>query len=189
MVWKVLRYARFAYCTLFSYLKLKANGVVIGKNTLFDGIIRVVNKPGNTSIQIGNNCRFNSSSRSNLIGINHPCILSTHLNGNIYIGNNCGFSGTVIGAYKSITIKDNVQCGANTLITDGDWHMDDPRVGPPKDIIINNNVWLGYGVIVLKGIEIGENSIIGAGSIVASNIPANVIAAGNPCKVIKEIQI
>ena len=73
------------------------------------------------------------------------------------------------------------------MITDSDWHSDDPRTGIDKPIIIDNNVWLGYGVKVLKGVHIGENTLIGAGSIVTKDIPANVIAAGNPCKIIKQL--
>jgi acetyltransferase-like isoleucine patch superfamily enzyme len=65
--------------------------------------------------------------------------------------------------------------------------LDDPRSGYPKEIVINDNVWLGAGTTVLKGVEIGENSVIGAGSVVTKNIPANVIAAGNPCRVIRAI--
>jgi acetyltransferase-like isoleucine patch superfamily enzyme len=103
------------------------------------------------------------------------------------IGEGCGFSGTVIGAFSKIELGQNVRCGANTLITDSDWHPQDPRVGPAKPIYIGDNVWLGYGAIVMKGVYIGENSVIGAGSIVTRNIPANVIAAGNPCKVIKQL--
>jgi acetyltransferase-like isoleucine patch superfamily enzyme len=106
----------------------------------------------------------------------------------IQIGNDCGFSGTVIGCFSKIEIGDNVKCGANTLITDGDWHTDDPRSTPPRPIQIGNNVWLGVNVTVLKGVTIGENSLIGAGSIVTKNIPPNVIAAGNPCVVIRAIQ-
>lgn len=185
---KYLRYLRILIFSPLSYLILFLNHVRFGKGIIFDGLIRVVNQPGQTSINIGNNCRFNSSKKSNLIGINHQCILSTHLNkGKIKIGDNCGFSATTIGAFELIQIGDRVQCGANTLITDGDWHMDDPRVGPAKPIIIHNDVWLGYGVIVLKGVEIGENSIIGAGSVVTRSLPPNVIAAGNPCKVIRKI--
>lgn len=54
-------------------------------------------------------------------------------------------------------------------------------------ISIKDNVWIGAGVVVLAGVTIGENSIIGASSIVTKDIPANVIAYGNPCKVIREI--
>ena len=56
-----------------------------------------------------------------------------------------------------------------------------------KPVTIGDNVWLGGNVVVNPGVTIGENSIIGAGSVVTKDIPANVIAAGNPCKVIREI--
>lgn len=56
-----------------------------------------------------------------------------------------------------------------------------------KPIHIGNNVWLGGDVKVLPGVSIGDNSIIGAGSVVTKNIPSNVIACGNPCKVIRKI--
>jgi acetyltransferase-like isoleucine patch superfamily enzyme len=105
----------------------------------------------------------------------------------IVIGNNCGFSGTVIGCFSQIIIGDNVKCGANTLVTDGDWHAEDPRSSPPRPIRIGNNVWLGVNVTVLKGVSIGDNALIGAGSIVTKEIPPNVIAVGNPCVVIKSI--
>lgn len=54
-------------------------------------------------------------------------------------------------------------------------------------ITIGNNVWIGAQVCVLPGVSIGDNSVIGAGSVVSKNIPANVLAVGNPCKVIREI--
>ena len=54
-------------------------------------------------------------------------------------------------------------------------------------IHIGNKVWIGANSVVLPGVTIGENSVIGAGSIVTRDIPANVIAAGNPCRVIREI--
>ncbi|MDK9708687.1 MAG: hypothetical protein OEL83_16715 [Desulforhopalus sp.] len=101
------------------------------------------------------------------------------------VSSDCGFSGTVIGCFLEITIGTHVRCGANTLITDGDWHPDDPRAGAPKPIHIGDHVWLGVNVIVMKGVSIGRNSVIGAGSIVTRDIPENVIAAGNPCRVIK----
>ena len=67
--------------------------------------------------------------------------------------------------------------------------MDDPRSGELRAVHIGDNVWLGINVTVLKGVTIGENTVIGAGSIVTKDIPANVVAAGNPCKVIKHLDI
>lgn len=167
-------------CTLF--------GVSIGNGCKFYGKVHFY-KSNNTHIIIGSNAVFRSYSNSNLIGINRNCSLSTVKSGaKIIIGINCGFSGTVIGAFDKIELGNNVMCGANTLITDSDWHTDDPRSGGVKPVKIEDNVWLGEGVKVLKGVTIGANTVIGAGSVVVGNIPANVIAAGNPCIIIKELK-
>ncbi len=163
-------------------------GIKLGKKVRFDGRVNFKRYP-KSKIAIGNHCSFKSRPFSNLIGINRACSISTLTEmATINIGNNCGFSGTVIGAFKSITLGNNVRCGANSLITDADWHLEDPRSGTPADVSIEDNVWLGEGVKVLKGVTIGENTVIGAGSVVTKSIPKNVIAAGNPCKVIREIK-
>jgi acetyltransferase-like isoleucine patch superfamily enzyme len=162
-------------------------GIALGKRLSFDGHIYFKRYPKSV-IAIGDGCHFRSRENSNLIGIDRPCSISTLTEtASIEIGRNCGFTGTVIGAFKCIKIGNNVRCGANTLITDSDWHNDDFRSGEPSDVTIEDNVWLGEGVKVLKGVRIGQNSVIGAGSVVTRAIPENVIAAGNPCKVIKQI--
>ncbi len=169
--------------------KIKWWGIKIQKPYKAYGKVYFRRKP-NSFISFGKSCSFNSSFNSNLIGVNRPCMFSTLIYGSkIEVGDNCGFSGTVLGAFKSITIGSNVLCGANTLITDGDWHIKDSRAGEPAAVIIGDNVWLGEGVKVLKGVCIGENSVIGAGSVVTKSIPANVIAGGNPCKIIKDIKV
>jgi len=135
-----------------------------------------------------------SKIHSNLIGINRKCILSTHSStAKIIIGKDSAFSGTVIGSKEKIIIGNNLLCGANTLITDFDWHGLDPQrrlsySGDSKEIIIGDNVFIGYGAVILKGVSIGDNTVIGANSVVTKSIPANVIAGGNPCKVIKSLQ-
>ena len=177
-----------AISTLVGKFMLWVMKVDYGKNLNFFGLIHVRCSKQSTVI-IGSNTTFRSKPTSNLIGIDRPCIISSHQNGTLKIGNNCGFSGTVIGCFKEIIIEDNVRCGANTLITDSDWHSDDPRSGAPRPIHIETNVWLGVNVSVLKGVHIGENSVIGAGSVVTKSIPANVIAAGNPCRIIKSIDL
>lgn len=167
--------------------KIKSQGIRLGKNSKFFGLSTFVRFPY-SEIIIGDNVILRSNEVANLIGINRRCIFSTHSkNSKLNIGNNCGFSGTVIGVFDNITIGNNVRCGANTLITDSDWHLDDYRSGAPQPIIIEDNVWLGVNSVVLKGVTIGKNSVIGANSVVTKNIPPNVIAAGNPCRVIKEI--
>ena len=153
----------------------------------FNGLPRFRRHPG-SRITIGADCKFNSSPVSNLIGVNRPCIVSTLTEGaQIHIGPNCGFSGTVIGCASKIVLGENVRCGANTLITDTDWHTDDPRTGPDAPVTIEKGVWLGVNVTVLKGVTIGENTLVAAGSLVTRSLPANVVAGGVPAKVLKEI--
>ena len=187
---------RLSCLYLVSTLVMKINftlkQISYGKGARFWGTAYVLRFP-RSSITIGNLASFRSDSNSNLIGVNRKCIIATHSNeAVISIGNNCGFSGTVIGAKTSIIIGNDVICGANTLITDFDWHGVAPDTrktysGDSKQIIIGNNVFIGYGAIVLKGVSIGNNSVIGANSVVAKNIPSDVIAAGNPCKVLKNL--
>lgn len=142
----------------------------------------------NSKILFGRNVRMLNLQWMNSIGLNHRCIITTEKNASLQVGSNIGMSGASIWCFKEINIEDNVRIGANTLITDGDAHLDDPRAGEVKPVHICKNVWLGMNVMVLKGVTIGENTIIGAGSVVTKDIPANVVAAGNPCKVIKPLK-
>ena len=163
-------------------------GINFTADIKFDGLINIRKMP-ESKITIGKKCYFSNRSRHNMIGINHACVISTQSRtAEIKIGDNCGFSGTVVRAFKSISIGNNVKCGANTVITDGDWHDDDPRSSGPKEIIIGDNVWLGLNSVVLKGVTIGENTLVGANSVVTKSLPANVIAAGNPCRVIRNLE-
>lgn len=176
-----------SFSTFVMSTSAKLTGIRLGSKCKFVGNTRFYRR-ADSSISIGNNCEFRSTQDSNLIGINHKCIIATHQTGaKIVIGENCGFSGTVIGAFTEINIGDNVRCGANTLITDGDWHSNDPRVGSSSPVKIGDNVWLGLNVVVLKGVSIGKNSLIGANSTVVKDIPPDVIAGGNPCKVLKSL--
>jgi NDP-sugar pyrophosphorylase family protein len=79
---------------------------------------------------------------------------------------------------------------SGVYITDSDWHGIYDRldyIGGSEPVVIGNNVWLGDSSIICKGTTIGDNSIIGAGSVVTKDIQANVIAAGNPAKVIRKL--
>ena len=173
------------FFTIITNVSAKWWNVKLGRKCRFYGKT-YFNRYANGSIIIGDFCEFNSSKTSNLIGVYSPCMISAlKRNSSIIIGNNCGFSGTVIGCAKYIKLGNNVRCGSNSLITDTDWHSDDYRTGDDKEVIIDDNVWLGYGVKVLKGVHIGENSMIGANSVVTKDVPANVIAAGNPCRIIR----
>lgn len=151
-------------------------------------MIRFFSVP-NSEIFVGDGCKFRSSEGSNKIGINRSCHISTLKGGaRVIIGDRCGFSGTVIGAALRIELGREVRCGANTTITDTDWHETDPRSGMPAPVVIEDNVWLGLNVTVLKGVRIGRNSVIAAGSIVTRDIPSNVVAGGIPARVLKPLE-
>ena len=90
-----------------------------------------------------------------------------------------------------VTIGNNVMCGPFVQIyaashpVDPDTRLQGLESG--SEVIIGNNVWLGGGCIIRPGIKIGDNVTVGAGSVVTKDIPANVFAAGNPCKVIRKL--
>lgn len=90
-----------------------------------------------------------------------------------------------------IYVGDHTMIGPNVVLATAG-HPILPELRPlayqfNMPIHIGKNCWLGAGVIVLPGITIGDNSVIGAGSVVTKDIPANVVAVGNPCKVLREI--
>jgi len=111
----------------------------------------------------------------------------------VVIGNRNAFSNNVsLVAMGKIVVGDGCLVGDQVAIYDCDFHEINPcgrnrSVGPIKPVIIGSNVWLGSRVIVLKGVTIGDNSIIAAASVVTKSMPANCIAAGNPARVIKTI--
>lgn len=190
-----LRNLRIKICseitTIITEFLMILKKIEFGEKNKFFGIPLTSRFP-ESKITIGNKCRFRSDKYSNLFGINRKCIISTlNKNSEIKIGNNCGFSGTSITSSSKIEIGNSVLIGANTTITDTDWHSLNPenRQESVKSlpIKIEDKVFIGANSVILKGVRIGKNSIIGAGSIVTQEIPENVIAAGNPCKIIKNL--
>lgn len=98
--------------------------------------------------------------------------------------------GVRISAANSIIISDSCMLASNAYITDSDWHGIYDRSLTPSTkhkVVLEENVWVGDSAIVCKDVTIGKNSIIGAGSVVVSDIPSNAIAAGNPAKIIKKL--
>lgn len=189
--WNLLRTRVQALGAVLSTFASRVNAwlgeVELGQGCRFYGLT-TFHKAKDASIRIGERGVFRSTPRANLIGINRPCIVSAQNGAILTVGSDCGFSGTVIGCFTQITIGNHVRCGANTLITDGDWHPNDPRAGSPMPVHIGDHVWLGVNVIVLKGVTIGRNSVIGAGSVVTRDLPENVVAAGNPCRVLRGLE-
>ena len=111
------------------------------------------------------------------------------------IGNNVGMSSTRLWIHESARIGNNVKIGGCVLITDTDAHPMDYMARRSSNegtksapVVIEDDVWIGAHCIILKGVTIGARSIIGAGSVVTKSIPADCVAAGNPCRVIKNLK-
>jgi acetyltransferase-like isoleucine patch superfamily enzyme len=126
--------------------------------------------------------------------VNHPVVLRTLTSeAKILIGERVGISGGSVCSAKEILIGNGCLIGADVLIADTDFHplrsserYDSQKAfAEAKPVQIMDNVFIGARVIVLKGVTIGDGSVIGAGSVVTQDIPAGCIAAGNPCRVIR----
>ena len=90
-----------------------------------------------------------------------------------------------------IYVGDQVMFGPNVTVATAN-HPIDPSLRERglqynKDVYIGDNVWIGAGVVIVPGVRIGKNSVIGGGSVVTKDIPENVVAVGNPCRVLREI--
>lgn len=175
---------------------LRAAGVEIAERVQIQGR-PIVSLAAGSRIQIGARCVLCSDSRINALGINHPVVLRALGPGaEIVIGEDTGMSGGSICAASSIRIGAGCLIGANVTLADTDFHAlnpDNRRYNKNPDeiavapIMVEDNVFIGADVFILKGVTIGKNSVIGAGSVVTRDVPENSIAAGNPARVVKRI--
>ncbi len=155
----------------------------------------IIQKHRRSILTIGARLELRSTVRSNPLGPNHPVFFSTRRPGAVLkIGDDFGMTGGSIIAEQSMMIGNRVTVGANSIIADTDFHPLDalarhnlPLDGATAPIVIEDDVFIGMQSLILKGVTIGAGSIIGAGSVVTRDIPAGVIAAGNPARVIREI--
>ena len=116
------------------------------------------------------------------------CDYGVHISAgdNLYINYDC-----MILDCNTVRLGNNVLVAPKVQIYTA-YHPTDPKIRLTgkeyaAPVIIGDNVWLGGGVIVCPGVTIGDNVTIGAGSVVTKDIPDNVVAAGNPCRVIKQL--
>ncbi len=184
----------------WNIVKMRLLGVKLGKGASMMNKVYVHIDDG-TEVTIGSHFAVNSGDNSNPLCGNVRCSIYVAAGAKLTIGDWCGISGGCLWATNNIIIGNNVNIGANCVIMDGDMHNTDWRLRhkdrfskdpvpfKKRPIVIGDDVWLGADCIVLKGVAIGARTIIGAGSVIVKDIPANVIAGGNPCKVIKKIDL
>jgi len=144
------------------------------------------------------NCSIYSKGSNNKLVIGKGSVIRyTQLeiigdNNTIEIGSNC-----IVGHQSYLSVKegqcikigDNVSLSRNVKVMTSDGHpiyQNSVRINESKDIVINNKVWIADNVTILKGVTIGENSVVGINSTLTKSIPLGSIAVGNPAKVVKE---
>lgn len=174
---------------------LKFMKVNYGKKLLLKGTPVIINKKG-AEMNIGENVTIKSSFLSNLIGLySRTIIVARTKDSKITIGNNVGISGATIYARNSIEIGDNTLVGGNAKILDNDFHPieiearnnDIKEKILSKPIKIGKNCFIGCNSIILKGTELGDGCVVGAGAVVHGKFEANSVIAGNPAKIVKKL--
>jgi acetyltransferase-like isoleucine patch superfamily enzyme len=171
-----------------------SNKITWGHDWRFYGC-PIIQKHRLSKMQFGSGLSLRSSVRSNPLGASHPVILSTWKpDATLAIGDNFAMTGGTICAAEKIIIGNNVAIGANSTIVDTDFHPLNseyrrlhPQEASTAPVNIEDDVFIGMNCLILKGVTIGCGTVIGAGSVIAHDIPPHVIAAGNPVKVLKEL--
>lgn len=166
----------------------RIQGADVHSSALIHGFPKVVVKPGAT-IRIGPGVTINAANWSNAHNDGRRTLLFAGPSATIELMPHSGLSSARVIAFQTITIGDFSLIGAGSLICDSDMHeiplgSDNPVRQAP--IAIGNKVFLGANTTVLKGVKIGDGAVIGASSVVTGNIPAGVIAAGNPARIIRQ---
>jgi acetyltransferase-like isoleucine patch superfamily enzyme len=192
--WKAVNEIRRTMWWPWIRLYFIAHGVAWGSRWRVYGRPMIQRYRGST-IAIGDGLEMRNWRGSNPLGVIHPCILATWSAGAaIEIGHGARVTGGAICAAESIRIGNNVTIGANCTIIDTDFHPleEGSRVSSPPHaacapVVIEDDVFIGTQVLILKGSRVGHGAVVGAGSVVAGEIPPRAIAAGNPAHAIREL--
>ena len=191
----------------FYYIKRNAFvfrllGVDYGKNLCVKNKVYI---KGVGKLKIGNDFLFTSGDNINPISRNlRGVFYFAAPSATIEIGDRVGMSSVCLWAKERITIGNDVSIGADCLIMDNDAHPHDFEMRrryeinrsdkdsyqnniPTAPIVIGDDVWIGARCQILKGVHIGNRSIIAAGSVVTKDVPMDVIAGGNPCRIIRHL--
>lgn len=194
---RIPRRLRMIYYVHWNRIKFHICGIRFGKN------MRVINKlylqiHSTAKVEIGDDFIFTSGSNFNPLCKNIRGSIYVPEGSKLIIGNQVGISSATLWAMQEIRIGSRVKIGGDCIIMDTDAHsLDylirqtpelDSRNAKSSPIIIEDDVLIGTRCIVLKGVTIGARTVIGSGSVVTKSIPADCIAAGNPCHVIRSLE-
>jgi acetyltransferase-like isoleucine patch superfamily enzyme len=194
-----LRFVYYETARMYSYVitsfKFYLNNVKFHKDFISYGVPILDINPGG-SFTIGEKFRFNSGKYHAMGGRQQQCYFVAAKGGEIIIGDNVGVTSIAIICHNKISIGNNVKIGINTVIYDTDFHSLDASIRnqypesiegvKSRPVIIHDGAFIGGHTTILKGVTIGENAIVAAGSVVFQSIPAEQIWAGNPATFVKD---
>lgn len=171
------------------------HGVAWGKRWRILGM-PIIQRHRSSDIILGDGLSLRSWPRTNPLVPHHPVVFATRRAGSVIeVGENCGFSGTTFVADERIELGNRVQIGSNVSVVDTDFHPLTPEgrardfnAGVAAPIVIKDKVFVGMDSLILKGVTIGEGSVVGAGSVVSRDVPPRTVVAGNPAKVVHELE-
>jgi acetyltransferase-like isoleucine patch superfamily enzyme len=178
----------------YSYLRYFGVETQIGYVRLIG--LPIIKRAAETRIILGKGVTLVSKSEGNAAGINHPVILATLAEGAvIQIEDGCGLSGSSICAVRGVRIGRNSGLGANACVYDTDFHVAEFSLDKESSIVdaksapvaVGENVWIGANSMVLKGVRIGDNAVIGAGAVVRNDVGGSSVVIGNPAKEVKRV--
>jgi acetyltransferase-like isoleucine patch superfamily enzyme len=193
---RILMRVRLAWWQLAAKSLLTIKGVSYGRGCRFYGL-PIIDRCAGSRIVIGDNVVLCSHPAFTALGVNHPVVLRTlRPDALLEIREDCGLSGTSVCAAKSVIVGKRVLIGANVMIFDTDFHAraaenrrynnDWSEIGTAP-VSVEDDVFIGAGSIVAKGVSIGKNSIVGAGAVVVHAIAANSVACGNPARLVADV--
>lgn len=170
---------RFAASLFFElkrhYYQWRYPSLKMAKGTLIKGSISV---KGNVQITVAPGCRLGKE-------------LKIFGSGQVSVGRNCSLNGCWIGCDHSVTIADDCLI-SDCYLLDTDYHNLDPRLrhAPAGSkvtapVVIERNAWIGANSTVMKGVTVGQDSVVGLGSVIRKSVPAGVVVIGNPQQIVK----
>lgn len=199
-IYKGLRAAFYrgarSYSWAMTCFKFYLNGVEFSADFIGYGV-PVINVDLKGKFIIGRHFSFNSGKYFNMVGRQQPCYFIVAGDAKLSIGENVGISATAIVCHNRISIGRNVKIGGNTVVYDTDFHSLDPKFRNTypetlsgvrtRPVIIKDGAFIGAHCTILKGVTIGVNAIVGAGSVVTQSIPDGQIWIGNPARYLRDV--
>jgi acetyltransferase-like isoleucine patch superfamily enzyme len=194
MPWRITNEARRIMAFPYIRCAFVYHGISWGTQWRILGM-PIIQRHRSSEITLGDRLTLRSWPRTNPLVPHHPVVFATRRAGAVIrVGDGCGFTGTTFVAAARIEVGRRVQIGANTSVVDTDFHplqpearQQDFNAGAAAPIVIKDDVFIGMDSLILKGVTLGAESVVGAGSVVTRDVPPRTIAAGNPAVVVRTL--